>query len=437
MNGSSYTYGATPHAVTQIGSGSLWYAYDANGNMTNRCYQTITWDVENKPVSIAGATFVYDGDGNRVKKTEGGQTILYVNKYYEKNLTTSEVTTHYYLGDREIAYRNNNGLRYVLQDSLTSTSVTTDIAGATVGSIKYFPFGGTRSTSGTLDTDKKFTGQRLDQTGLYFYNARYYDATIGRFISPDTMVPNPANPQSLNRYSYCLNNPLRYNDPSGNITAAQAVYNAAAAAALFGPSFLANVAPAVAANTTMSAAVAAVQSAATVSGGAVTPVTAGLIGACLSGNISNAGYSIAMSVPEVSAAVGTYWDSSLEAAKQADSAPYSYDPFQAMVKYNNPGTDQNEILVNSPGFDMYEGYMGYKGFITGRQALGILDTVVGSLAVGLSPFVAVYTGNLWGAGAMALAGIRLIIIGQEQMHNRTPNPLPPINPYQPALSRPR
>ena len=55
-----------------------------------------------------------------------------------------------------------------------------------------------------------------DQTGLYFYNARYYDATIGRFISPDSIVPNPANPQSLNRYSYCLNNPLRYTDPSGH-----------------------------------------------------------------------------------------------------------------------------------------------------------------------------------------------------------------------------
>jgi RHS repeat-associated protein len=66
-----------------------------------------------------------------------------------------------------------------------------------------------------LSTDKKFTGQRLDSTGLYYYNARYYDATIGRFISPDTIVQNPANPQTLNRYSYGLNNPLKYTDPSG------------------------------------------------------------------------------------------------------------------------------------------------------------------------------------------------------------------------------
>lgn len=67
-----------------------------------------------------------------------------------------------------------------------------------------------------MPTDKKFTGQRLDGTGLYHYGARYYDASIGRFISADTIVPNPANPQSFNRYSYCLNNPLRYVDSTGH-----------------------------------------------------------------------------------------------------------------------------------------------------------------------------------------------------------------------------
>ena len=61
--------------------------------------------------------------------------------------------------------------------------------------IAYFPSGGTRSTSGGLNTDKKFTGQRLDQLDLYFYNARYYDPGIGRFISADTIVPDPANPE--------------------------------------------------------------------------------------------------------------------------------------------------------------------------------------------------------------------------------------------------
>ena len=51
---------------------------------------------------------------------------------------------------------------------------------------------------------------------MYYYGARYYDATIGRFISPDTIIPYPFNPQSLNRYSYCRNNPLKLVDPSGH-----------------------------------------------------------------------------------------------------------------------------------------------------------------------------------------------------------------------------
>jgi phage gp45-like len=56
--------------------------------MTARGAQIITWDVENRPLTVTGgATFVYNGDGNRVKKTEGGQTILYINQYYEKNIT--------------------------------------------------------------------------------------------------------------------------------------------------------------------------------------------------------------------------------------------------------------------------------------------------------------------------------------------------------------
>ncbi|MDD4860352.1 MAG: RHS repeat-associated core domain-containing protein, partial [Dehalococcoidales bacterium] len=79
----------------------------------------------------------------------------------------------------------------------------------------YAPYGDSRNSQGNLATDKLFTGQRLDGTGLYYYGARYYDPEIGRFISADTLVQMPFNPQSLNRYSYCLNNPLKYVDPSG------------------------------------------------------------------------------------------------------------------------------------------------------------------------------------------------------------------------------
>jgi RHS repeat-associated protein len=112
--------------------------------------------------------------------------------------------------------RKETTLSYILQDHLGSTAGTVNTSGATTSTEAYFPFGTTRTSTGTLPTDKEFTGQRLDSTGLYYYGARYYDPSIGRFISADTIVPNPANPQSLNRYSYCLNNPLKYVDPTGH-----------------------------------------------------------------------------------------------------------------------------------------------------------------------------------------------------------------------------
>ena len=63
----------------------------------------------------------------------------------------------------------------------------------------------------------KFTDKELDNsTDLYFYEARYYDAHLARFISADTIVPDPSDPQAFNRYAYTLNNPIRYNDPSGH-----------------------------------------------------------------------------------------------------------------------------------------------------------------------------------------------------------------------------
>jgi hypothetical protein len=76
MNGASYTYNANtkPHAVISVGSGN--YTYDANGNMTNRAGQSITWDLENRPISIGSSSFIYDGDGNRIKKTKSGQVTI-------------------------------------------------------------------------------------------------------------------------------------------------------------------------------------------------------------------------------------------------------------------------------------------------------------------------------------------------------------------------
>jgi RHS repeat-associated protein len=67
-----------------------------------------------------------------------------------------------------------------------------------------------------LPTDHRFTGQKLDATGLMYYGARYYDRHIGVFVSPDTLVPDPTNVWDYNRFAYARLNPLKYNDPTGH-----------------------------------------------------------------------------------------------------------------------------------------------------------------------------------------------------------------------------
>ena len=94
----------------------------------------------------------------------------------------------------------------------------TDSAGNKVEEIYYYPFGGTRLNQGSVNLKHKYTGQEEDpETGLYYYNARYYDPSIGRFISADSIVGNPRDPQDLNRYTYAGNNPLIYIDPTGHL----------------------------------------------------------------------------------------------------------------------------------------------------------------------------------------------------------------------------
>jgi RHS repeat-associated protein len=69
-----------------------------------------------------------------------------------------------------------------------------------------------------MPTDKLYTGQReITALGIYHYGARFYSQKLGRFLSPDSIVPGAANPQAFNRYSYGLNNPSRYTDPTGHM----------------------------------------------------------------------------------------------------------------------------------------------------------------------------------------------------------------------------
>ncbi len=176
-----------------------------------------------------GTSFVYDGDGNRVKTTFGtAAATYYVGNHFEWTGSTSTMVKYYYAGGQRVAMRKGGVVYYLHGDHLGSTSLTTcgsttgcgGIAyGAEVVRQLYYPYGEMRWPTGgsTLLTDYAFTGQRNESSfKLMDYNARYYDPSLNHFISPDAIVPSPQNPQSLNRYSYVLNNPLKYIDPTGH-----------------------------------------------------------------------------------------------------------------------------------------------------------------------------------------------------------------------------
>jgi RHS repeat-associated protein len=104
-----------------------------------------------------------------------------------------------------------NNLYYFHTDHLGSNSAMSDSSGALVAgnTARFTPFGAYRTTPTTDLTDRGFTGHKENRSlGLTYMNARFYVVGLNRFASADTLVPNPANPQSLNRYTYVLNSPL-------------------------------------------------------------------------------------------------------------------------------------------------------------------------------------------------------------------------------------
>jgi RHS repeat-associated protein len=185
---------------------------------------SITYNADNMPTQIVhssnGTTeLTYGGTGERVKKRvySGGNVTdtYYIGDHFE--VKGGETIKYIFAGNLRVAQVKGTTRSFFHKDHLGSSTVMTDASGAELEYSDYAPFGSQRAHTGTNTSDYKYTDQELDaENGLYNYNARLYDPFIGRFISPDTVVQAPYNPQSLNRYSYCLNNPLIYVDPSGH-----------------------------------------------------------------------------------------------------------------------------------------------------------------------------------------------------------------------------
>ena len=264
-----YADPAHVHAVTHVvGDRRAWY--DANGNMTRRveidpapnpwpvtwpATQRITYtqewtpdnllrvvtrtamvtmclanDVCRPPVKQERQTrYAYDADGVRVSRTDMSGTVVYVGGMYEKWRLGDESreTVHYAWNGRPVAVRVRarwfgspdvkDSVSYLHADHLGSTALVTGQKGARQAEARYKPFGEVRWQSEGLPTDRMYTSQRAE-TGLgslMDYGARFYSPVLGRFLSTDGIVPDPLNPQALNRYSYVYNRPLNLTDPSG------------------------------------------------------------------------------------------------------------------------------------------------------------------------------------------------------------------------------
>jgi RHS repeat-associated protein len=182
--------------------------------------RTIIYGKDNTIESItengSTSTFYYDAGGQRVKKTENGVHTYYFFSNYEEVVNGSDTAAviYYFANNQRIAQRTvtatENELLYVHTDHLGSAVRLTDDTGQPVQSIAYDPYGRTVFYAGTKGFAYRFTDQEYDAgSALYYYDARYYDPMLGRFIQADTVL------DGLNRYAYCGNNPVMYTDPSG------------------------------------------------------------------------------------------------------------------------------------------------------------------------------------------------------------------------------
>jgi RHS repeat-associated protein len=209
------------------------YNYDAAGNLTKDVQnRKFTYDAENKQtkvetvdannnlVSTVGEYF-YDGEGKRVKKIANNGTIIFVYDMEGKLVAEYSSQTN-----------SNPQMYYLTQDNLGSSRINTDANGRVKARHDYQPFGEeiVRISYGADNVTKKFTSKDRDpETSLDNFGARYYSSRYGRFMIPDyvesatsSKKPSPlpysslSNPQSLNQFTYVLNNPLNLVDIDGH-----------------------------------------------------------------------------------------------------------------------------------------------------------------------------------------------------------------------------
>jgi len=211
---------------------SISYSYDANGNQTlkskNGSITTFVYDARDKLVSVQENSttlglFRYDYAGRRIEKDLGGQIVR--TSYdgdsaliqYDSN---GDTLARYDYGPQRLASLEqvSEGRQYYLFDGLGSVSALTNAAGTLQARYQYDAWGNERQTAGSSFNRFGYTGHEKDnETGLYYFKARFYDPDTGRFLNQDAYLGDINTPPSLHRYLYAYANPTRYTDPTGNV----------------------------------------------------------------------------------------------------------------------------------------------------------------------------------------------------------------------------
>jgi len=175
--------------------------------------------------AFGGVEYVYDGDGQRVKKSSGR---LYwgAGPLAESDANGTLVAEYVFVNGQRAMRRDvsTGAMHYYFLDHLGSATVVANSSGTVENESDYLPFGEENAFQNATEQHFKFTGKERDtETGLDYFGARYYASTMGRFLSPDWSAkeePVPYakldNPQTLNLYAYVGNNPLIHIDADGH-----------------------------------------------------------------------------------------------------------------------------------------------------------------------------------------------------------------------------
>ena len=221
-SGTTYGYDADNEMIAKTGAG---YAYDYNGNLTGRTEgattASYTYDDEDRLIGVTSGAgliaYAYDPFGRRIGKNVNGTITNYV--YDHQNILAeydggSNLKARYTQGiniDEPLAIKQGASTYYYHADGLGSVVNLTSTQGKSVQTYAYDSFGNVTPT-GSVKQPFAFTGREYDQeTGLYYYRARYYDPKVGRFITRDPIGFRGG----INQYTYVRNNPVKWNDPFG------------------------------------------------------------------------------------------------------------------------------------------------------------------------------------------------------------------------------